>query len=65
MGSAVPKCFRHGAKNVTCRADFFSACKWGFSLRDQLFRSTMLLYTSDRIGKFAELVILAKLEASK
>ena len=20
---------RHGAKNLACRADFFSACKWG------------------------------------
>ena len=21
----------HGAKNLACRADFFSACKWGFN----------------------------------
>ena len=28
--SAVPKNGRHGAKNLPCRADFFSACKWGF-----------------------------------
>ena len=21
----------HGAKNLACSADFFSACKWGFS----------------------------------
>ena len=31
IGSTVPKNRQHGAKNLACRADFFSACKWGLS----------------------------------
>ena len=29
IGSAVPYNRQHNAKNLGCRADFFSACKWG------------------------------------
>ena len=55
IGSAVPKNRQHGAKNLACRADFFSACKWGLSYP---LNQNANVTKRARFGAFAKSIVL-------
>ena len=47
MGSAVPKWFRHGAKNLACRADFLASVKEHRSVTfDTELNAILLIFAS-------------------